>query len=114
MVIGIKVEYLDWQVFNYQIEDVVCQYESFKDVVKSYGYDYNGIKSYWKKKGILSVEINQFIHIDDNDNIGAMKFGNILFIDLNDKNDKFYFYPNIKTIVEVFIRDEKIKTIINI
>lgn len=114
MVIEIKVDHLDWQIFNYSVNDVIGYYDSFKSALEAYGYDYNRIKSWWRKKGILSVEKNQFVYIDEQNNIGAIKFGYLLYIDLSYDNNKFYFYPNIKNIIEVLNRDEKIKTITNI
>lgn len=65
MIINIKVELLDWTIYNYGLEDIIGRYDSFKDVLNDYKYDYDEIVSHWKRKGFVSVsESHSFILLD--------------------------------------------------
>ncbi len=121
MVIEICVETSDWQVYIYDTNDVYDKtFSSFKEVLTIYGYDYKQVISHWKnRRYVQPYSTNSFILLDDSNEIYAIKFGRNLFIDINYRYEnldptKFSFLVNIKNILDIVRRDEKIKAVINI
>ena len=96
----------------------ISSVDSIKDVLNDYKYDYDQIISHWKRKGSVSMnESNSFVLLDRNE-IYAIKFGTDLYLDTLFPYDKMErdcaFLPNVKTILDISRRDEKIQTIFNI
>lgn len=126
MVIEIRVDAFDWQIYIYGIDDVVGKYISFKDVLDAHGYNYNQVILHWKNKKHVNInETNSFISIDDKDEIYVIKFGCSLYVDTSYpyemvrsaapySTDVGGFLSNIKNVLDISRRDEKIKSIFNI
>lgn len=123
MVIEIRVDAFDWQIYIYGIDDVVGKYISFKDVLDTHGYNYNQVILHWKNKRHVKInETNSFIAIDDEDEIYVIKFGRSLYVDTSYPYEMIKvgigrsngFLSNIKNVLDISRRDEKIKSIFNI